>query len=184
MKLISEALLCARTQTALDIAEPSPLQPSAVVSCLLMSAPSTGSLPMSPIEICFKASLLLSIALMAVPALTAQTLEHRPPSVPESLPPATTSSNASVALTPIRPTLPEGTNLQVEIIRHYPMKAGESIEGRLLFRCLPMASWLSRRTLKSRGGLSPCSRTRRPGGTQGFEGISLHSMWPMFSSTN
>lgn len=133
MKLISEALSGARTQTALDIAEPSPLQLSAVVSCLLMSAPSTGSLPMSPIEICFKASLLLSIALMAAPALTAQTLEHRLPSVPESLPPATTSSNASVALTPIRPTLPEGTNLQVEIIRHYPMKAGESIEGRLVF---------------------------------------------------
>ena len=40
---------------------------------------------MSPIEICFKASVLLSIAFLVLPPLTAQTLEHRPPSVPESL---------------------------------------------------------------------------------------------------
>ncbi|MGP8227684.1 MAG: hypothetical protein ACLQGT_16200 [Terracidiphilus sp.] len=29
--------------------------------------------------------------------------------------------------------LPQGTNLQVETIRHYPMKAGEAVEGRLIF---------------------------------------------------
>ncbi len=32
-----------------------------------------------------------------------------------------------------KPALPAGTCLQVEILRHYPMKAGEAIEGRLVY---------------------------------------------------
>jgi hypothetical protein len=30
------------------------------------------------------------------------------------------------------PILPSGTSLQVEVLRHYPMKAGETIEARIL----------------------------------------------------
>jgi hypothetical protein len=62
----------------------------------------------------------------------AQTLEHRPPAKPET-PIATGAPSGNPATqTPESPELPQGTSLQVEITRHYPMKAGEAIEGRLL----------------------------------------------------
>jgi hypothetical protein len=88
---------------------------------------------MLSIKVCFNASLLLSITLLLSPQLVAQTLEHRPPSRQEPPPPATAPSNAIEAFPFAKPVLPQGTNLQVETIRHYPMKAGEIVEGRLLF---------------------------------------------------
>ena len=56
-----------------------------------------------------------------------QTLHKRPAEVPAA-PPAAAPAPAPPAL----PVITKGTSLQVEIPKHYPMKAGESIEGRLL----------------------------------------------------
>jgi hypothetical protein len=61
-------------------------------------------------------------------ALAAQTLHSRP--APEPAPPP--SVNESHNRTP-QPVLSAGTSLQVETLRHYPMKAGETIEGRLVY---------------------------------------------------
>ena len=62
-----------------------------------------------------------------------QTLEHRPPAKPSAPTTAAPSPDEIVAAVPKQePTLPTGTSLQVEIARHYPMKAGETIEGRLM----------------------------------------------------
>lgn len=58
----------------------------------------------------------------------AQSLEHRPAA--EAASPATSPVPATPASQV--PILPSGTSLQVEVIRHYPMKAGESIEVRLM----------------------------------------------------
>jgi len=71
-------------------------------------------------------SLILAVLppAIALPAF-AQTLEHRPPA--QAAVPAATATRS-----PEKPELPEGASLQVEITRHYPMKAGEVIEGRLL----------------------------------------------------
>jgi hypothetical protein len=69
---------------------------------------------------------LLLVALQFLASgLLAQTLESRPPAKPQS---------PSVQGTPllIEPAVPQRTNLQVEITRHYPMKANETIEGRPL----------------------------------------------------
>jgi hypothetical protein len=64
----------------------------------------------------------------------AQTLVRRPPAeppVPKTAAP--TPNNKTAAAAPgQQPRLPKGTSLQVEVSRHYPMKAGETIEGRLL----------------------------------------------------
>jgi hypothetical protein len=62
----------------------------------------------------------------------AQMLEQRPspkPAAPAAVP-APPSEEAATAFK--EPILPEGTSLQVEITRHYPMKTGETIEGRLM----------------------------------------------------
>lgn len=74
------------------------------------------------------AALLLS---WAAPSL-AQTLEHRPPSAPK--PPVVTQavSSGDAELAPAPLTLSQGTNLQVELTRHYPMKVNQAVEGRLL----------------------------------------------------
>ena len=61
--------------------------------------------------------------------LSAQTLEHRPP--PKPAPPP--DASAADRTLPGPPVLPAGTSLQVEIVRPYPMKAGEAIEGRLVY---------------------------------------------------
>jgi len=70
------------------------------------------------------ASLALAFATLA----GAQTLKQRPPAAP----PAVVPSARMAAAQPSLPVLPKGTSLQVEITRHYPMKSGEVIEGRLL----------------------------------------------------
>lgn len=75
---------------------------------------------------------------LAVPG-AAQTLKHRPATKPAEPAPAAPAAPAAVqpAIAPILPAqqspkLAKGTSLQVEITRHCPMKAGETIEGRLL----------------------------------------------------
>jgi len=69
-------------------------------------------------------------ALMTSGAVFAQTLQHRPEKpVPEAQP----SKSEVVAPTPAKPVLPAGSCLQVEIPRDYPMKAGEVLEGRLVY---------------------------------------------------
>jgi hypothetical protein len=74
-------------------------------------------------------SLLVPAALLLAAQLAAQTLEHRPPPAPAPAVPANKTEAASI---PEKPVLPQGTNLQVEIPRQYPMKAKEAIEARLL----------------------------------------------------
>ena len=76
-------------------------------------------------SIIFVASSVLAFAALA----GAQTLKHRPPAAPAA--PVAPSVHAAVPAAS-EPTLPKGTSLQVEITHHYPMKAGEAIEGRLL----------------------------------------------------
>jgi hypothetical protein len=72
----------------------------------------------------FPISLVPAVFLFATLA-GAQTLEHRPASAPPK--PA-----AHAKLPPSNPVLSRGTSLQVEITRHYPVKLGETIEGRLM----------------------------------------------------
>jgi hypothetical protein len=61
--------------------------------------------------------------------LSAQTLQQRPPEKPVT-PPVT---SAPQPLVPDKPVLPAGTSMQVEILRHYPMKTGIAIDGRLVY---------------------------------------------------
>jgi hypothetical protein len=55
-----------------------------------------------------------------------QTLQHRDPPTPPSV-------SVSQPHAPDKFVLAAGTSIQVEILRHYPMKAGISIEGRLVY---------------------------------------------------
>lgn len=77
--------------------------------------------------------LLIAITLLLCSPVVAQTLEHRPPAKPDPLPAKSAPENSDNGLPLFRQVLPQGTDLQVQVSRHYPMKAGESIEGRLLF---------------------------------------------------
>jgi hypothetical protein len=76
-------------------------------------------------------SLLVSAAIAIASAVTAQTLKHRPPATPDP-PVVVVRSGANAEMASATPVLPQGTNLQVETTRHYPMKAGEAIDARLL----------------------------------------------------
>ena len=69
-----------------------------------------------------------STAFLFASTAAAQTLHQRPPAQPAS--PVTAPVEKPQ---PQAPVLPAGTPLQVEIARHYPMKAGEPIEGHLLY---------------------------------------------------
>lgn len=72
---------------------------------------------------------LIAISSMLLPAWAgAQTLHHRPPAQPAPLP----AQVAPIPKPPQKPILPKGTSLQVEIERHYPMRAGETIQGSLM----------------------------------------------------
>ena len=72
----------------------------------------------------FRIALVLAPTVLSFAALSAaQTLEHRPAPKP---------NEPTEAHSPVLPVLPKGTSLQVETSRHYPMKAGEAIEARLL----------------------------------------------------
>ncbi|HEY3626136.1 MAG TPA: hypothetical protein VGL00_07625 [Terracidiphilus sp.] len=72
---------------------------------------------------------LASAVFFSCIGMGAQTLEHRPPATPAA-PPEPASATRELAGPPV---LAAGTTLQVESVRHYPMKAGESIEGRLVY---------------------------------------------------
>src|SRR5664279_646262 len=64
--------------------------------------------------------------------MAAQTLEHRPVGQPTPLAQSQPGSPVKRAQSG-PPVLPAGTCLQVEIVRHYPMKAGEALGGRLVY---------------------------------------------------
>src|SRR5579863_1460759 len=74
-----------------------------------------------------------AVALLLASAASsfAQTLEHRPPPAPKP-PVVTETASVNTALAPAPLTLSQGTNLQVELTRHYPMKLDQPVEGRLL----------------------------------------------------
>jgi len=78
------------------------------------------------------ASLLLSVAISLTAHLDAQVLEHRPAGNPETPGAKAGPARNDEALVPAKPVLAQGTNLQVEVTRHYPMKANEAIDARLL----------------------------------------------------
>ena len=70
-----------------------------------------------------------ALALLCIP-VCGQTLQHRPPATP---PAPAEPAPAAVHPLPGPPVLASGTSLQVEITHPYPMKAGEAIEGRLVY---------------------------------------------------
>lgn len=78
-------------------------------------------------------SWLIAAALLAGVPLHAQTLEPRPPSLPAALPAAPSTITTAGAPPPAGPVVPQGTNLQVQVSRPYPIKINQPIEGRLLF---------------------------------------------------
>lgn len=75
-----------------------------------------------------KVSLVALLSLVLLPWASGQSLHHRPP--PQPAPPPVHAIPTPAAQIPV---LAKGTSLQVEIERHYPMKSGEAIEGRLLY---------------------------------------------------
>jgi hypothetical protein len=79
-------------------------------------------------------NLALAVAAVALGTLAyAQTLERRPPPKPTTPTEAAPWGEDAGALPAEKLVLPKGTSLQVEIVRHYPMRAGETIEGMLLY---------------------------------------------------
>ena len=82
-------------------------------------------------------SLLSAFVFFTVGMLAAQTLQRRPSTEPQSPAGQAPASDIDAetkqtTTTDEKPVLPQGTTLQVEITRHYPMKAGESVEATLL----------------------------------------------------
>ncbi|MGA8044391.1 MAG: hypothetical protein WCA37_16465 [Terracidiphilus sp.] len=71
---------------------------------------------------------VLGLTLFAASA-AGQTLQKRSPRTPVTSEPAEHPSEATTSAPQV---LPSGTSMQVEVTRHYPMKAGETIEARLL----------------------------------------------------
>jgi hypothetical protein len=111
------------------------------------------------------AALSGSAVLLFAAALPAQTLEHRPPPQPA---PAASAPAAEPVLN--KPVLPAGTSLQVEIVRHYPMKAGEAIEGRLVYPIYADGKLVVPESTALHGtvvGLEPDSKTRWHGRLMG-----------------
>lgn len=79
----------------------------------------------------FNGSRFALLFLLFPAAMAAQTLEHRPATKPQ--PQDTSGKIENLAAPPSGArVLPPGTNFQVEIPRHIPMKANQAIEGRLL----------------------------------------------------
>jgi hypothetical protein len=83
---------------------------------------------MSPLTRCRIAFAIFSTALSTATFGGAQTLEQRPSVEPTTHAKSTLPGKS----TPLEAVIPEGTSLQVEITRHYPMRESEVIEGRLL----------------------------------------------------
>jgi hypothetical protein len=100
----------------------------------------------------------LLLASSFIISLHAQTLQNRP--VPES-----EAAPRQTDLPPVhaQPELPAGTTLQVEIQRHYPMKAGEAVEGRLVYPLYANGKLVVPANTEVRGvvtGLQPDSKMR------------------------
>jgi hypothetical protein len=87
---------------------------------------------MRPFETSVFVSALLPAVVLIASSLGAQTLQQRPPAKPVPPVESTLPSENSGAPAVWKPVLPQGTSLQVEITRHYPVKDHGSIEGRLL----------------------------------------------------
>jgi hypothetical protein len=71
----------------------------------------------------------LATVLLAPGTILTQSLQHRP----EKPAPLTEPKSETPTVAPAKPILPTGTCLQVEIPRNYPMKAGETINGHLVY---------------------------------------------------
>ncbi len=65
--------------------------------------------------------------------LAAQSLQHRPRDKPADPSPGAVPANSQPAPPLQKPVLAIGTNFQVQISHPYPMKAGESVEGRIVY---------------------------------------------------
>ncbi len=76
-----------------------------------------------------RSAVLAGAVLFSSIGAAAQTLEHRPPA--NKAVPA--ESSAGSRDLPGPRVLAAGTSLQVEIVRPYPMKAGQAVEGRLVY---------------------------------------------------
>ena len=75
-------------------------------------------------------AVLFATAPLAPGNMFAQTLQHRPEKPPS---PAPQPKSETPPARPEKPVLPSGTCLQVEIPRNYPMKAGVTLEGHLVY---------------------------------------------------
>lgn len=80
----------------------------------------------------FPVLLFLLTAVLPAAFLPAQVLVHRSPSKVEMPPAATTPKKSESGTSSGRVVLAQGTNLQVEISRHEPMRIGAPIVGRLM----------------------------------------------------
>lgn len=113
-----------------------------------------------------RSGVIISAASLAFTALsTAQTLQRRPPdkatAPPTQTAPATTLHAAE---------LPEGTSLQVEVPREYPMRAGVTLEGKLLHPIFADGKLLVPENTALRGtvvALDPDKKTRWHGRLRG-----------------
>ena len=113
-----------------------------------------------------RAAVLAASTFLPTLGLCAQTLEHRPP--PKPAVPAEPS--AETRELPGPPVLAAGTSMQVEIVRHYPMRAGEAIEGRLVYPLYANGKLAVPENTPVRGtvtALEPDSKARWQGRLQG-----------------
>jgi hypothetical protein len=112
-------------------------------------------------------TVILGTALLGTSATsTAQTLHQRPPDKPTTPPAAT----APLPAAPKEPELAKGTSLQVEVPRVYPMKQGETIEGRLLHPIFADGKLMVPENTALRGtivALKPDAKTRLSGRFRG-----------------
>ncbi|MGO9339561.1 MAG: hypothetical protein ACLPY1_18845 [Terracidiphilus sp.] len=107
--------------------------------------------------------LVFPVVLLLAFALDAQTLTHRPAVTPQTPPAPSMPVNAGTPLPPTKPMLAQGTNLQVEITRHCPMKANEQIEARLLHPIFAQGKMVVPQNTLLRGiivALEPDTKTR------------------------
>lgn len=77
-------------------------------------------------------SVLAAAVLCAATLSSAQTLHRRPPASHKAPVAKAAPARRTAKANPSRVVLPKGTSLQVAVTHPYPMKAGESIQGRLL----------------------------------------------------
>jgi hypothetical protein len=120
--------------------------------------------------------ILVLVPFSGIATTCAQTLEHRPSPSPAAARPST-----EVAA---KPVLPAGTNLQVETLRNYPMKGGETIEGRLLFSIYADGKLAVPENTLLRGkvvSLQPDSKTRWHGRLRG-DFTPFHTVQVQFSA--